>query len=51
MKKMFILQFPYKKKCLSYNFLIWKNVYSTISIYEKTLILEFFKQFSESMKL
>ena len=28
-----------------------KNVYSTISIYEKTLILEFFKQFSESMKL
>ena len=48
-------------KCLSYNFHIWKNVYpaisindkkiSTISIYEKTLILEFFLQTSESMKL
>ena len=48
---MFILQHPYMKKCLSYNTHIWKNVYATISIYEKMFVLEFFKPFSESMKL
>ena len=29
------------KKCLSFNFHIWKNVYPTISIYEKKFFLQF----------
>ena len=55
------LYFFFEKKCLSYNFHLWKrlfltilyekNVNPTISIYKKTLILEILKQFSESMKL
>ena len=31
----------FEKKCLSYNFHLRKNVYPSISIYEKMLILQF----------
>ena len=48
---MFILQFPYMKKYYTLFSIYEKNVYRKISIYEKTLILEFFLQFSESIKL
>ena len=35
------LKISYLKKCLSYNFHIWKNACLTISIYCKVLILQF----------